>query len=344
MANQHVRKPDLPSSSCRKLIDLLRDSRRVFIQTHDFPDHDSVASAFGLQHLLRTQGIESSITYEGELQRESLLALVEALDIQLLHNGQHRITPDDSIVIVDGCAGNRNVSHLVGLQVGVIDHHISEHPDDVPYVDIRPQFGACSSIVYDYFRELQVEVTGPVATALLAGVAVDTAQLMRGASENDMRTYTALFRRADVGLVTSVIQNSVQARDLTYYRAALDSIVINDRFAFCYLANGCSRNLLGILGDFFIGLREVDVAVVCARDTRRVNFSIRSSRDRWNASEIIQDALRGIGRGGGHRHMAGGSTHDHVLPDAEAMQRRFCTVLGADCTALSSSGGHSATN
>jgi len=328
MANAHVRKSDASSLNCRTLIGLLRGARRIFIQTHDFPDHDSVASAFGLQHLLLTQGLEASITYEGEVQRESLLALVQALDIELHHNGRHGITTDDSIVIVDGCAGNRNVSHLVGHELAVIDHHISEHPEDVPYVDIRPHFGACSSIIYDYYRELGLTVPRSVASALLAGVAVDTAQLMRGASEHDMEAYTTLYRLADIELVTSVIHNSIQARDLAYYRAALENIVIHDRFAFCYLADGCSRNLLGILGDFFSGLRGVDITVVCARNEGRVNFSVRSSREHWNASEVVQDALRGIGRGGGHRHMAGGSTYESVLPDAPTIHRRFCSVLG----------------
>ena len=33
-------------------------SSRVFIQTHDFPDPDAIASAFGLKSLLETYNID----------------------------------------------------------------------------------------------------------------------------------------------------------------------------------------------------------------------------------------------------------------------------------------------
>ncbi|MBD3241990.1 MAG: recombinase RecJ, partial [Chitinivibrionales bacterium] len=300
----------MPAKRIAELISHLKTDGHVYIQTHDFPDHDSVTSAFGLQYLLRTQGVSASITYEGELQRESLLAMTEALGVVLHHNGYYDIRPRDRVVIVDGCTGNRNVSHLVGREVGVIDHHMTEHPEDVPFVDIRPAYGACASIVYDYFHKLNLHIPRDIATALLIGISVDTAQLMRGAADADVQAYTQLYRRADTGLVKSVLGNSIQQRDLAYYRSALDNVLIHDQFAFCYLPRGCSRNLLGILSDFFAGLREVDVVVLCAPDGHRTNFSVRCAHDRWNASLLIQEALKGIGFGGGHRHMAGGSIHE----------------------------------
>ena len=34
--------------------------RHVFIQTHNFPDPDAIASAYGLQYLLHSRGLEST--------------------------------------------------------------------------------------------------------------------------------------------------------------------------------------------------------------------------------------------------------------------------------------------
>ena len=39
--------------SVKKLIKVLKNKKRIFIQTHNYPDHDAVASAFALQYLLR---------------------------------------------------------------------------------------------------------------------------------------------------------------------------------------------------------------------------------------------------------------------------------------------------
>jgi c-di-AMP phosphodiesterase-like protein len=42
------------------LFSKLKTRERVFIQTHDFPDHDAIASAFGMQKLLESRSIPSS--------------------------------------------------------------------------------------------------------------------------------------------------------------------------------------------------------------------------------------------------------------------------------------------
>ncbi len=327
------------TARCADLIALLRGPGGVFIQTHDFPDHDSVASAFGLQQLLHTQGVESAITYEGEVQRESLVAMTQTLGIEMHHNGYFRIGPEDRTVVVDGCVGNRNVSHLLAREVGVIDHHMIDHPDAVPFVDIRPNVGACCTIVHDYYRQLRVQVPREVATALLIGVMMDTRNLLRSASNRDVAAYTALRRKADMRLVMAIAGGAIQDRDLAHYRIALENIVIHDRFAFCFLPEGCTRNLLGILADFFMGLRDIDVVALCASENGRMNLSVRCERELWNASALVHQVLSGIGMGGGHRHMAGGSVHEDAAVDADVIYRRFCEALGI--RAHSSDGGSS---
>lgn len=41
----------------------------VYIQTHNFPDPDAIASAYGLQRLLKTRGIRATICYKGKIDR-----------------------------------------------------------------------------------------------------------------------------------------------------------------------------------------------------------------------------------------------------------------------------------
>lgn len=42
------------------------NGERVYIQTHNFPDPDAIASAFGLQELLKYRGVETKICYKGK--------------------------------------------------------------------------------------------------------------------------------------------------------------------------------------------------------------------------------------------------------------------------------------
>ena len=70
------------SDTCqyKKLIDLLR-GHRVFIQTHNFPDPDALASAQGLKVFLRAHGIDSVICYEGNIEKISTRKMIDKFEI-----------------------------------------------------------------------------------------------------------------------------------------------------------------------------------------------------------------------------------------------------------------------
>ena len=316
--------------SIQDLIDQLADTDTVYIQTHNFPDHDAVASAYGLKYLFEHNGITCKLIYEGTIQRASLRALIEEMNIPIKPANAHPLTQEDKIIIVDGCKGNKNVTDLIGDEVAVIDHHNIEPggvPDDVKYSDIRSHLGACSTLIYSYFQDLDLEIPRGISTALLTGLLVDTALLTRGVSQEDVIAYSNLYRTSDIVFVNSILRNNIQQKDLHFYKKALDKVRIRERFAFCYFENGCNQNLLGIIGDFFLSLNEVDFVLLCAKNPNVINFSVRSEVKKWNAAIIIQELLRDIGFGGGHSDMAGGVIKDHQLFDKEAFVQALAHTL-----------------
>lgn len=315
--------------SIKNLFPYIQNEDFVYIQTHNFPDHDAVASGYGLKHLLEHKGITSHLIYEGSIQRDSLVALIDHLKIPINHASEHPIKEEDKIIIVDGCKGNKNVTDLIGDEVAVIDHHEVISPDDVKYSDIRPEYGACSSIIYSYYQELGYEIPPDICTALLCGLNVDTLQLTRGADEADVITFSGLYTKADIAYVNSNLRNHIQEKDLNFYRSALDNVRIQNKFAFCYFKDGCNQNLLGIIGDFFLALKEVDFVFLCARNNSQINFSLRSEKPEWNSAIIIQDILKGIGFGGGHADMAGGIIKDISLFNAEKIYTKLSGFLSA---------------
>ena len=40
----------------------------VYVQMHNFPDPDAIASAYGMKYLLRAEGIDAQIVYKGSIQ------------------------------------------------------------------------------------------------------------------------------------------------------------------------------------------------------------------------------------------------------------------------------------
>jgi len=310
------------------LIDFLSGAgRRVLVQTHNFPDHDAIAAAFGLQQLFKAKGIDSKIVLEGTIQRDSLREMISALGIEVIPTEEAGLRKEDYIVVVDGCKGSKNVADLIGEEIAVIDHHEVVCPEDVRYRDIRPDCGACSTIIGGYYQELGVPMVQRTATALMIGICMDTALLTRGVSEDDIQVYATLFPLANITLQNSILRNYIQTKDLTFYRYALEHAQIEENTVCCYFPDGCNQNLLGVLGDFFLALREVSFVILYAKNEGVINFSIRSERAGANAALIIQEVLKGVGFGGGHADMAGGIIKDLSLFDPETIHNRFCRAL-----------------
>jgi len=305
------------------LINELKDEKRIFIQTHNFPDHDAVASAYGLSKLLLEFGINSHIIYMGEIQRDSLIKMIESLNINISKYEEFDIRDEEKIIVVDGCKGNSNVEDLNGDEILVIDHHDVNEPENIRYVDIRSSYGACSTIIYTYYKQLGKDIPKDVATALIIGLNIDTAQFTRGVSEEDVNAFHSLYIESNIPLVNSILRNNIKTKDLNFYKFLINNIKIDSAVAFCYFQDGCNQNLLGILGDFVLSLEEIDFVILCAKNNGVINFSIRSEKSELNAATIIQDVLKEIGFGGGHMDMAGGVIKDITKFNEEKIYNIF---------------------
>ena len=157
------------------LFDLVRNEDFIYIQTHDFPDHDAVASAFGLRQLLKSQGTSSYLTFVGTVQTDSLLRMIRLLEIPIREAAKEPLRPFDKIIIVDGRKGSPKVTDLTGEEIAVIDHHTALPPEGVRLVDVRAEYGACATIIHSYYEELGIEPVPklvPTASALWLQVLV----------------------------------------------------------------------------------------------------------------------------------------------------------------------------
>jgi len=313
-------------SSIGDLIDFLKNEDIVYVQPHNYPDHDAIASAFGLQHFLMHFGILAKIVYDTIIQRDSVIRMMDDLNITAHQISDISMTASNKIVLVDGCKGNTNVTDLIGDEVGVIDHHLVVEPDDVEFSDIRVEYGACASIIASYYMTHQVMMPPNVASALLIGINMDTALLTRNVSEFDIRAYLHCYRIANVSYVNSIIRNYIRLDDLSYYQYLINHKKIYERMLFCYFPQGCNQNLLGILSDFALALEEIDLVVLCSKG-EKIHFSLRSEVLEWDVSVLIRNLLEGVGFGGGHADMAGGIIPDSNQFDPDYMFNKTIKLL-----------------
>ncbi|QXO19019.1 DHH family phosphoesterase [Vibrio ostreae] len=301
-----------------QLIASLNNEPRVIVQAHDFPDHDALSSAFALAYLLRKQGLNPFITYNGFIDRISLRNLIHWLNIPIVQPHQLTLTPNDKIIVVDGCIGEKNVTDFPGLEVGVIDHHQVNAPDFVWFADIRPDYGSTATIMVEYFNQFGLEIPAKIATALLVGLTFDTANFTRAVGAADINALLQLQAKADMTMVNRICRNQIEFHELKLFDTLLANMKREKNCAFAALPEGCSKNMLGVLGDFLLGVDEIDMVVLSARSKEKTFLSLRSECKHNNVAKIVRRALNdsGIGFGGGHPHMAGGIiNHMYQLAD-----------------------------
>jgi len=181
--------------------------------------------------------------------------------------------------------------------------------------------------VATYFKDFDIEPPQDVATALMIGINTDTGLLTRGVSVDDIEAYSDLYGHSDVRLQNTILRNYIQTKDLQFYKYLIEHMEVNERAAYCFFPQGCSQNLLGILGNFLLALEEVDFVILGAQNGDKVNYSLRSEEEAWNAAAIIQKGLEGVGFGGGHVDMAGGIVNDIHLFDEKRVKITFFSLL-----------------
>ena len=312
----------------RDLVEICK-GHRIYIQTHNIPDPDAIGSAYGLRELLREFGIESTICYDGDIDKLSSSKILDMFGIKMYADtsvsGEMR--EDDYIICVDSQKNAGNISDLKGHEIAAIDHHpTTEANADVvyEYKDVR-MLGSCCTIIAEYYRDLDMTPSVDVATALLYGLKMDTLQFSRGVTEEDIAIFAYLNTLMDPDKLKCLEMNSIEFDDLKAYGAAISNIQVFDYLGITYIPFACPDAMVAIVADFILSLIEVEVSVVyCERDDG-LKFSVRSERRDVNAGELIAKVLEGVGDGGGHPSMAGGRIPKEKVAELGEYRNNFIT-------------------
>jgi len=283
-------------------------SKYVYIQTHNFPDPDAISSAYGLRKLLKYKGIDAFICYKGKIDRYNTLKLIELLDIRLenLEEMKRTLSEQDEVILVDAQKGNSNIIDMTGNEVICIDHHPIFEKIQYRFADIRPELGACATLIAMYFFENNIPMDSKTATALSYGIRSDTDKLSRGTSKADMEMLYRMYDCSNQNLIHMLENRELYFNDLMTYTRAIESIKVFDKVSFSCAGTNCPEALVASVCDFMLALVEVEFSVVYAIQEQGIKLSVRSEGGGYDAGMIISRALKGIGNGGGHGAMAGG--------------------------------------
>jgi nanoRNase/pAp phosphatase (c-di-AMP/oligoRNAs hydrolase) len=87
------------------------------------------------------------------------------------------------------------------------------------------------------------------------------------------------------------------------------------------------ERLLALMADDFLRFHEIHTVVLVGHGPSGLRVSARSEDKDIDAGELVQEAIKDIGDGGGHSHMGGGVISGPDFPDEQSPIRTFCPTI-----------------
>jgi nanoRNase/pAp phosphatase (c-di-AMP/oligoRNAs hydrolase) len=129
----------------------------------------------------------------------------------------------------------------------VIDHHPVTVKKGVKFIDIRPNYGAASSIMVEYLRAANIKPSVALATALFYGIKVDTQNFEKNAQPADGSSFRYLFSLANLNLVRKLELTDLRRSELKYFKIALNELKVSKGKAFVHVGRVWSPDILVII-------------------------------------------------------------------------------------------------
>lgn len=290
-----------------RLKDLLQYNK-IYIQCHDNPDADAIASGYALYCYFMDMGKSVSLFYSGkfQIQKSNLKLMVQELDIPIVYLSEVYVGQADLLLLVDCQYGEGNVARVDAANVAVIDHHQIEM-EVTDSCEIQSELGSCSTLVWHMLENegYPVNEDTAVGTALYYGLFTDTNQFAEiyNPLDMDMRESVAVNQ----SMVRQFRNANISLEELETAGIAMIRTIYNAQYRYAIIKSApCDPNILGLISDFLLQVDAVDSCVVYNILNDGIKLSVRSCIKEVRANELAEFLCEGIGSGGGHIEKAGG--------------------------------------
>lgn len=311
----------MSNATFSQIAEALKGADEILVASHVRPDGDALGSTLAFTLWLKSLGKKvTAWNQDGVTGKYQYLPCHK-----LVAQPEMPARKFDAVVALDNSVKNRLgtvVNSIASTGVFInIDHHVSnEGYGDLNYID--PSAPATGQIIYEFFKDQDIEITPDMAANLFAAISTDTGSFQY--SGTDERTFAAagalVAAGFEVGDFSRQMYDSQPRRRLDLLRHALNEA----KFACDGTIASFSLSLetvakLGVLPEDNEGiidhLRSVDgvVAAVFFEELEdgKVRVSARSKDRRVNVCEICAQF------GGGGHPMASGARVRGSLAEVE---------------------------
>jgi nanoRNase/pAp phosphatase (c-di-AMP/oligoRNAs hydrolase) len=274
----------------------------VLILLQDDPDPDAIASGLALRQVLGRNKQTAPLGSFGRVTRPENIAMVKLLEIEIEKLTKATIKNYSRIAVVD-----LQPPHL-SSPPDEIDLVIDHHPEQFNYKshlkDIRPNYGATSTILLEYLLCTNSSIGTRLGTAMLYGIKSDTFALSREVNEWDVYAFSYLYQLANQNLMRRIERPELPPAALDALSVALKNRKVINRVAFVNLGRVERDDLIPQMADFSLSFEGIEWAFVSGVYESNYIISVRNVGYVRSAGRVLKEAFGGIGSAGGHASMA----------------------------------------
>ena len=290
------------------IVEWLRGKGTILIVTHDHPDPDALAAAFALQHLIHVKtGQQATVAFGGVIGRSENIVMVRQLEIRAVPLEGLDLDSFNAVCMVDTQPGTGNNSYPADRRIDlVIDHHhLKESTHACRWVDVRPEYGASASILFEYLQAQEVKIATKLATILFYAIKSETEDLGRDWSRSDREAYLKLMPLCNNRILHEITRPKVSRAYFRYFETGLKNARIYGNALVFNLYSIDHPEIVAEIADFLMRVEGVEIVLGIGSYRQEGVLSMRTSHLETHAGILMQTIVKGLGTGGGHSMTAG---------------------------------------
>lgn len=266
-------------------------------------DPDSMASAFAMKRILSRRVNEITICYTNEIKRVNNIAMKDLLKIPLQKWKSIKKEHYNKKILIDSQPSHNEDICKYCYDV-VIDHHPVTQGWTAQFIDIRPDYGAVSSMMTEYLKAAKIKTSVHLATALCYGIKVDTQNFTKKSIYQDVLAFQNIFKHVNKQLLKKIEITDIRRDELRYFLFAIDNIKISKNRIYIHMGKVKNPDILVVLADFFTHVYEIGWVIVSGFCNDRLIVIFRSDGYRKDAGSLARKVFGRMGFAGGHKQSA----------------------------------------
>ncbi|MDA8161747.1 MAG: DHH family phosphoesterase [Desulfobacteraceae bacterium] len=297
----------------RTFLQIFKKDDRVLIVI--VADPDSMASAYAIKRLLGRRVEDIVIAHQNEIMRVNNIAMMELLKIPMQRLRSIKKESFTKFILMDSQPTHHPDLAAITYSA-VIDHHPATEGWIAKFIDIRPEYGATSTMAFEYLKASKIKPSVALATSLFYGIKSDTQNFTKKATQSDILCFQYIFKGINQQLLNKIETSDIRRSELKYLRLAFDGIKVSKHRIYSHIEKVTNPDILVVVADFLTHVHDVGWVIVSGVYGDKLVVIFRCDGYKKDAGKLAARVFGEIGPAGGHKESARAEVPLKNLPDA----------------------------